>query len=391
MKKILFVSYGGGHVESLLPVAKKIQSKDCEVAFFALTTAIKRLQNCDLKYYTYSDFFDTPKVKDVGRKIVNSVDTSMLSTKETLIYLGQNYIDLVSDLGAKRAERLYKKSGRYIFNPLKSMTEVLLKLKPDLVVSTSSPRSEKAIIYAAGNLGIKTIVLSDLFVERPLSWFSDPDFSTKICVPSDYAKNVLINNGRAFKDVVVTGNPAFDSLVSKSKAQKKIKKFSYRVLWASQPEPEYFTENDTYGDPLLPTKIESKLIEIFKTRRDWKLVIRNHPNEVPRQYPEFIESSSNDENLSDLLSGIDLVLTCSSIVGFEASILGKGFITIDKSVLTPMLPFSKYGYSKGINSIDSIEDCLIDFYANKRDKSYTYNIENAVDNFCNEILNLLKD
>jgi len=391
MKKILFVSYGGGHVKSLLPVAEKMQAMNCEVAFFALTTAINNLRKSDIKHYTYTDFFDTPEVQEIGKQLAGSIDANILPIHDTSIYLGQNYLDLVSEHGDKTAKRLYEESGRLIFNPLKSMTRVLLKLQPDLVVSTSSPRSEKAIIYAAGKLGIKSVVLSDLFVERPLSWFIDTNFSSKICVPSSFARDVLIENGRPSSDVVITGNPAFDTLVSASKAQKKSKKLSYRVLWASQPEPEYFAENDTYGDPLLPSKVESELIKIFDARRDWKLVIRNHPNEVPRQYPEFIESSNNDEKLSDLLPTIDLVVTCTSIVGFEALILGKGFITIDKSVLTPMLPFSKYGYSKGIDSIDSIEDHLIDYYSNNKDTNTPYNIENATDNVGNVILDLMMD
>ena len=391
MKKILFVSYGGGHVKSLLPVAEKMQAMNCEVAFFALTTAIHDLRKSVINYYTYTDFFDTPEVQEIGKRLANSIDTNILPIHDTSIYLGQNYLDLVSEHGDKTAKRLYEKSGRLIFNPLESMTRVLLKLQPDLVVSTSSPRSEKAIIYAAGKLGIKSVVLSDLFVERPLSWFIDTSFSSKICVPSNFAKDVLIENGRPSSDVVITGNPAFDALVSASKGQKKYKKFSYRVLWASQPEPEYFAENDTYGDPLLPSKIESELIRIFDARRDWKLVIRNHPNEVPRHYPEFIESSNNDERLSDLLPTIDLVVTCTSIVGFEALILGKGLITIDKSVLTPMLPFSKYGYSKGIDAIDSIENHLIEYYTNNKVENTPYTIENATDNVCKVILDLMLD
>lgn len=389
MKKILFVSYGGGHVKSLIPVAEKMQKMGFNVVFFALTTAIQSLQDSTIKYYTYNDFFDTPEVQEVGSKMVSTIESNILSFRDTSIYLGQNYLELVSKHGDKGAKELYEKSGRLIFDPVNSMTRVLSKLQPDLVVSTSSPRSEKAIIYAAGKLGIKSVVLSDLFVERPLSWFSDSNFSTKICVPSSFAKDTLIANGRASSDIVITGNPAFDTLVAASK--KKFKKPSNRVLWASQPEPKYFAETDTYGDPLLPNKIESKLIEIFKNRSDWKLVIRNHPNEAPRKYPEFVETSNIKEKLSDLLPSIDLVITCTSIVGFEAQILGKGFFTIDKSVLTPMLPFSKYGYSVGINSLDSIEKNLIDYFSNNQNAKRSYNIENATENVFEVISDLLNN
>jgi len=389
MKKILFVSYGGGHVNSLLPVAMEMKKMGYEVVFFALTTAVHNLGKTDIEYLTYTDFFDTEDVAKVGLSLLGSIDDSRLSVHDTSIYLGKNYLELISEHGSFLAKKLYNKSGRYAFNPIKSMTEVLLKLEPSVVVSTSSPRSEKAVIYAANKLHIKSVVLSDLFIERSLAWFCDPHFASKVCVPSDFARKLLIDNGRSPDDVVVTGNPAFDRLVSLSKAIKNPKCYTYRVLWASQPEPEYFFDTDTYGDPSLPVKIESELIRIFGIRKDWKLVVRNHPNEDPREYPEFIEKSSSNEELSDVLGCIDVVITCTSIVGFEALILGKGFLTVDNSVLTPVLPFSKYGYSIGVDSVESIEESLVAFYSRKKEVQTGYEINNASERVCNVILDLI--
>ena len=389
MKKILFISYGGGHVNSLLPVAKSMKSRGHSVIFFALTTAANVLKDTDIPYKTFSDYFNKRHIKDVGKTLIDTVDEKVISAEDSEIYLGQNYIDLIEEYGKTKAEKLYKKSGRLIFNPIKSMTEVIKDINPDILVTTSSPRSERASVYAANKLGIKSIALSDLFVERPLKWFSDPNFGTKICVLNSFAKETLIKNGRREQDIVITGNPAFDKLVSRSKQQKNNKKTHNRVMWASQPEPKYFHETNSFGDPKLPLKIEAELIKIFEHRKDLQLVVRNHPNEDQRDYPKHVEISEKTEDLSKALDRIDLLITCTSIVGFEALILGKGFISVDMSVLSKMLPFSKYGYSSGVNKIENIENAINDFYSNSNKIKPSYFIDDATSRICDLIHELV--
>ncbi|MEA2017649.1 MAG: hypothetical protein U9N59_04305, partial [Campylobacterota bacterium] len=276
MKKILLVSYGGGHVNMLLPIAKRLRELKYEVVFFALTTAIDKLKQTNFKYYTYKDFFYSDEVQEYGKELVKELDTIKLNDEESIAYLGQNYLELVEKYGEKQAQELYSKSNRQIFNPIKSMQYVLESIKPDLVISTNSPRSEKCIVQAASKLNIRSIALIDLFAIRCVDWFKDNDFASKICVFSDDVKSYLVENGRDEDDIVVTGNTVFDELVNNNDGKNN--KDTYRVLWASQKEPEYFAEFDTKGNPNLPLEIEEKLFEIFKDK-DWQLVVRNHPNE----------------------------------------------------------------------------------------------------------------
>lgn len=386
--KVLFASYGGGHVRSLLPVARLMHELGHDVKFLAFTTAILELKDESFSCLTYSDFFEGADVRAAGEVLVESVEGGMLPFDESVIYLGRNFLDLAEDFGWGTAKEMFAESGRLIFNPLKSMSKILGALKPDVVVSTSSPRSERAIIEAAHSRGIPSIALSDLFVERPLTWFSKSDFASKICVPSESARQILVGSGRSQSDIVVTGNPAFDLLVEAAKSQSKVLKGSYRVLWASQPEPSYFVETGAHGDPNLPIKIEQQLFEIFEARREWQLVVRNHPNEHARVYPEFVEVSHKDQELFELLKSIDVVVTCTSIVGFEALLLGKGFLTIDKSVLSEILPFARYGYSKSVPDIHDIEEGLDEFFSTREAPDVGYTIENATDNVANVILSV---
>ena len=148
---------------------------------------------------------------------------------------------------------------------------------------------------------------------------------------------------------------------------------------------KYFLETNASSDPLLPVKIEAELIRIFRTRPKWKLIVRNHPNEESREYPDFVEISNKNEELSVLLKSIDLVISCTSIVGFEALILGKAYMTVNISVLTPMLPFSKYGYSIGVNSIENLEKSLLDFFSRNHEARSCYKISDATKAVCDAI------
>jgi len=391
MQKILLVGYGGGHINMLLPVAKKLQELNFEVVFFALTTAIDKLNNSEFTYYTYKDFFYSDRVQKYGKELIKELETVKLDDEESIAYLGQNYLELVEKFGESEAKALYQKSQRQIFEPIKSMEYVLQQIKPDIIVSTNAPRSEKCVIQAAAKLNIKSIALIDLFAIRCVDWFKENSFASKVCVFSDDVKEYLVEHGRFSKDIIVTGNPVLDKLINLENKCRPKKNF--RVLWASQKEPEYFAEFDIEGDPELPLKIEKKLLEIFKNR-EWELVIRNHPNEESREYPDFVEVSSISTSLVETLQNVDLVVTCTSTVGLEGVILGKELITIDMSVFTPTIPFSKYGYSKGVSSLDSLEENIMDVYNNrscKLENKKRYDIKDATQNVVDVIINLLKE
>ncbi len=388
MKKILFISYGAAHINMLLPVAEELKKKGYTIEFFALTMAIEKLKKTNFKFYTYKDFFFDEKVKEYGKKLIEKLDTIKLDDDDSIAYLGQNFIELIERYGEEQAFEIYNKAGRQIFEPNKSMKKVLTIIKPDLVIATDSPRSEKCVIKASREFNIKSVALINLFAIRCIDWFKEDNFADKICVFSEDVKQYLVDNGRNKKDVVVTGNPAFDDLVNLKYEKKSDGEF--KVLWASQKEPKYFAEFDLEGDEELPLKIEEKLINIFKNKKNWKLLVRNHPNEEERNYPSFIELT-NSKKLIDVIKEVDLIICCASTVGIEGLILGKDLITIDLSVLTQTLPYSKFGYSLGIDDLEELEEKITQVYNSfSKEKIKKYNITNATKNVVNVVIDLLE-
>ena len=56
MPKILFVTYGGGHVNMVIPVVKEVEKEGFTFTVLGLTTAGKSLEDAGLRYKTFKDY-----------------------------------------------------------------------------------------------------------------------------------------------------------------------------------------------------------------------------------------------------------------------------------------------------------------------------------------------
>lgn len=394
---ILFVCYGGGHARMLAPVVQCLsENQDIKISVLALTTAALEFDSTLIKIFGYKNFFNNKsQVKKYGELLAKELD-KVVDYEETVAYLGQNYLELVESLGEKGAREKYERLGRQAFEPINSLKTILQKINPDVVVSTNSPRSERAAIEAARQLDICSIALIDMFSIRCEAWFSNDDFADKVLVLSDSIKEHLVTKGRNKDSIVVTGNPAFDSLVqyyddNKDDISAKRSSLPFTVLWASQREAEYLLETDSYGDPQLPIKLEKTLFDIFERHPNWQLVARNHPSEVQRDYPDYVAVSTQSDDLLELLSGVDVVLTLTSTLGFQGAILGAGFITVDCSVFTPTMPFSEMGFSIGVKHVAEVEGALKNLFEEKNacEHASVYSVNNATENVVREIVDMI--
>jgi len=396
MKKILVVTYGGGHARMLSPVVDHLLLlSNVQVCVLALTTAVLEFNPGRVEVLGYKDFFfQNLDVKKYGEALIKSLD-KVVDHDEAVAYLGANYLELIEAIGEEEAKKQFGSLGRQAFNPIKSMTHILRKISPDLVVSTNSPRSEKAAIQAAYDLNIPAIALVDMFAIRCEKWFAKAVFADKVLVLSESVKRYLVSKGRCEKSIIVVGNPAFDGLVKRynkirDKIEAKRSSLPFTVLWASQREPEYCFETGLHGDIDLPLKVEERLVDIFSRHKDWRLIARNHPSEVQRDYPDFVMTSSQSDDLFELLTSVHLVITLTSTVGFQGAILGAKLVTIDLSVLTPTMPFSEMKLSKGVRDLDEIEPALLSIYENLSSSTTpVYDIDNSTERVLKEICSSL--
>ncbi|MBS0357712.1 MAG: UDP-N-acetylglucosamine 2-epimerase [Proteobacteria bacterium] len=372
-KKILFVAYGGGHVNLVSPIIQKfLLVDDYEVTVLGLTTARFVLEKQGLSFLTFKDLLleSDARALEVGQSLANELVESKIPYDESVAYLGLSYYDLEFRLGVEKAAEMYSQSGRHAFLPLSILERLFEKIKPDLLVTTNSPRAEKAAILIAKERNIPSICIVDLYVLGHDKWLAKPGYANKLCVQNATMYDSLVSCGRDPNDIVITGNPAFDKLkdpkLTKSgqeyRAQKKWHDKKV-ILWASQPEPLFhYRTQEISKYPELPALTAKRLKKIALRHPEWHIIFRPHPSEKVNygELPENITLSDDMDDLYILLSAADLIITSTSTVGQEALYLGKRLVTIDLSVYTPDLFYSALGFSTGVSDLENLESVLIE-------------------------------
>lgn len=387
------------------PIYKRLTELGYFVTFVALTTAKAYLENLNIPSIGYADMEEAnePDAIRWGLELTREwSDDGIVSLKETIAYHGANFRDLVDEYGEITARQRYADAGRHAFLPITTMLRVIKRFSPHLLLATNSPRSERAAIIAAGQLGIPSVCLVDLFAREEVKWIGQSGFATRVCVLNESVRDMFLLYGRKEFEIVVTGNPAFDQLCSKDTAQAGTKLRSDRgwndgkkvILWASQIEPIKHPFNNLIGDPTLPRNVEAHLRDIVTSNQNLRLVVRYHPSErVNFVETDRVEFSPVSESISALLFAVDVVVVTASTVGLEAFIMGRPVISIDLSVFTQDNQYSSIGVSEGVNDLNDLFGVLqkvlsnqeSNFKSNNIIKSSTQEIINVINSILNPV------
>lgn len=383
MKRALFVAYGGGHVRMLIPVARRLRELGlAEPVFLALTTARSEAAAAGFECVGFADFVgdgDAPALAH-GRRLAAGLTSHAVSESESVAYLGLSYGDLVAEHGEAGAASRFERLGRQAFLPVRTLSRVLARIQPSLVVATSAPRAERAAIVAARQTGVPAACLVDLFAAYEIEWLREPGFADRVCVLNERVRDRIVAAGRAAGDVVVTGNPAFDALLDPAirAAGERLREESgwrgQRVwLWASQVEPAVHGVTGQRGDPQLPARVAAELQRVCEARPDMQLVVRPHPSEGdyrlapgPRQ-----RLSPRTESLPVLLHACDGVVVLTSTVGLEASIAGCRVVQVEGSLFTADAPYLDYGIADARVPLKALGAAIDAMPPRRRDASTT--------------------
>lgn len=385
---MLFAAYGGGHVTMLEPVARAVSAAGYRIGFLGLTTAQAYLEAAGLDYFGFAELTGAgnPEVQAWGRELAGPlVPGAPVSHHESIAYHGLNFRDLVEEVGESTARRHYQEHARQGFLPVATMSRLLQDLSPRLVVSTNSPRSERALFIAAKALAIPALCLVDMFAMQEFQWIGSKDYADTICVLNEDVRSFLIERGCNPQNVVCTGNPAFDTIGSLNKRQsgaalRQAKGFASGqkvILWASNVEPERHPFTGAPGSPDLPQHVEAELRRLVKQHVDWHLLVRYHPSQNVQFLPgERVEQSLRGEDLHSLLHAVDLVVVMSSTVGLEAYFAGRPVVSVDMSIFTAEAPYSKMGVSTGVAALNELENAIIIGLSKGQDKGFDRAVTN---------------
>lgn len=354
----------------LAPIAQKFMAEGRSFTFLALTTARVALNRLGIPTISFSDLPEALEndAQYWGRKIANDLPVGgPVNREETIAYLGASFRDLVEEYGEAEARLRYKEAGRQAFLPVATMRRVIARIAPNLVVTTNSPRAERAAVLAAGQLGIPSICAVDLFALQEVQWIGQPAYATRVCVLNDAVRKMFLAHGRKSEEIIVTGNPAFDRLTVPETVQTGVQLRRDRhwddgkkiILWASQIEPEQHPFADLSGDPSLPRRVEQALRKLVAEDENLRLVVRYHPSERVDFEPGIrVDFSPVSEPIAALLHAVDVVVVTASTVGLEAAIAGRPVVSIDNSIFTPDTQYSSMGISRAVTDLKDLGAAL---------------------------------
>lgn len=367
--RVLFVTYGAGHIAKVAPVVRELERAGLECMVIALTIAHKKAVQMGLTPLGYQDFLPllgdrAEVVLARGRALMAGNTHPDVQAHETCCYLGINYQEWVDELGEEGASQRYAQRGRQGFMPVGFMGQILDALQPGAVVATSTPRSEEACIRAAVARGIPTLTMVDLFAPPSDPFLRRPVHADRITVISSEVKERFLAAGLAEEQVVVTGSPDFDELFHSDVVQAGLNfraKMGWLnrkvVLWAGILEPMHA---DLPG-PALGLAVEEALRTWVCSHDNAALIVRYHPS----QYHEFPAQERQDRvHLSDpgsqpmatVLHASDVVIHQVSTVGLQAALLGKRVLHLEFSAWVRQADFdlSSLGSSEGVACLDDL-------------------------------------
>ncbi|MES2936497.1 MAG: hypothetical protein V4864_02370 [Pseudomonadota bacterium] len=365
----LFVSYGGGHVKALLPVARRVRELGiARPVYLALTTAADEVRAAGLPVLGFRDVLTegdgTARAK--GEELVAQLQVHAADREESIAYLGLSYIDLEQRLGAEAAARAYAEYGRQAFLPLGILERVIRKVAPSLVVATNSPRAERAAIETARTMGVPSVCLVDLLGIWERELLARADYADAVCVLNVSVRDMLVRAGRPTQDLHVTGNPAFDSVhdaAMKEQGRRWREEAGWQdlhvCLYASSPEPQRIAGVEGTGDPEFPRRLERALRDAAERNPRLALCVRRHPSEAAPQdvieaaHPR-IRASGREMPLHAAIHASDEVLVTVSTVGVEAGIAGKPVTQLRGSILDHLSPYLDMGIASRELTLDAI-------------------------------------
>jgi len=348
--RVLFVSYGGGHISMVLPVIREVERSypEVECLLLALTTghlkALTVRPGETRRTFGYRDFLhlvDAQAAVDCGERLSAGNISPDVPLDETVAYMGINYLDLIAQHGQDGAEYLYRERGRYGFLPLHFMRRLLDELAPDVVVATNSPRSERAALEGATAQGIPCVGMVDLFGQDGDTYVTrtiKPDWT---CVIAESVRQRLVARGFAPDRVVVTGSPAFDGLFT-TENQGLARAFLERlqwagltpILWAGHVEPGASVDFAAHGEYGFALDVESTLRGFVASRRELALIVRYHPSQwhgFPRLATQerVYFSLPSQEPIHPLILAAGVVVVQNSTVGLESAVAGRRVVSLE--------------------------------------------------------------
>ena len=360
-KKILVVTYGGGHVNIMVPIIKELNiQKDVDVVVIGLSIAGSVLLKNNIPFLTFADFkniiWDNTAQKE-GERLATEYYTSGkdLTFEDTILYFGCLMRDMLIQYSREEIQALINEKGKKAFLPQYTMSKIIDQIKPDFILTGDCPRSERAATIVGKEKHIPTMNIHDyLAFESRHKLEADT-----IAVMCDITRDNLIKQGHDSDKIVITGQPAFDSILNQSKVFKITEILNKYKL----PQQKYIVLG-TQPDPSSKDML-NLVIEVMKQYPEYGLLVKPHPGEDICIHKEIISNhlGSNifllpEADIRELIFISNTLITIFSTVGFESVLFGKPLIQLNLTGKPNPIPLFKYGVSLCAENKADLEESL---------------------------------
>lgn len=409
MKKALFVCYGGGHADALIPIMKYLMKySDIQVDAIGINLAVDMLRKSGIPCKSLSDYLDIKSV-EIGFPLAETRHnfSSKVSFADSIAYYGYSMSDLIDEVGEAAAYQILEVFDRRTMFPVKTMLRVLQDESPDVVVTTTMNRFEAATLYAASLLGIASLKVEDLIGrinrtfpdkiqvetdeerERLIAKGVKPQniiFKSELKYPivmnycehvyqcqmntrptgfavlCAYAKKEIQKRGIEPDSIYITGQPAFDQHPWYLAHTNKDVVCGELKLSSTKPIAVFMSQPNAEREEVLRTLIAAvKQIDMNKVQ----IVLKLHPNEDGKIQRIILEEQNIDNiklvkniDARTLLAVSDLVITVSSTTGLEAAVMGKPLAYINVTSKDDYIPFADMGIGFKCSNSEELAEVL---------------------------------
>ncbi len=370
-KRILSVSYGGGHTRMVLPVLRELQKvrPEFDISVMALSTGAATARAAGFNPLGFRDFLDEDIHQTAlahGKRLAvdhHASHTGILY-EESVAYLGLSFLDLELTHGEDEAARIFAENGRSCFLPVSTMARIFAIVKPNMLLTTNSPRAELAARRVARSLSIPSLLLTDLLGKG--------NFMTDMLVTHHCsASKTAFENHQSHKLIQadhyhLTGNPAMDRSVASINSTERaewlsdhfpnVAPLSPKVLVAEQYG--YMHESEEYYVAFTAEQITENLQGVVKACKHNGAIamIRPHPSLDTKIYEEICQESdgwaimADKVDLNPLLDVCGLLISNSSTIMLDSLYRRCPVLVINYPNGGNLVPFDKMGMAQGVDS-----------------------------------------
>lgn len=357
--RALLASYGGGHAQIMSEIAKALIERGDQPDVIGFTTAYRQIRCQGVPVSSVVKLIEAGTDRewlDVAATFTDGHSHPAVSLEETRAYFALGLRDLARKLGRQAALQKVETQGRMAFEPIESMRRYLRKTRPDIVITTTSPRFETALLKAARRESIPSIAIGDLFLVAERAWMLPTDYADHVAVLSQEVADGLIVHGFEPQRLHVTGNPAFDRLarihtdIDRRNALRRELGIGDQTIILF-PAPGGTTSK--IGRSFLDIEDVVQHFEIFCVQNpNFSYLIRQHPNRPLDIQTKMTQGQLDSGELlspEDALMVSDVVCVENSTLGLQAALAGKPTICIR---FADQVQYPKFGLAAAVNSLD---------------------------------------